>query len=464
MKAIKFAILLLFTFAINIEAVILPKYGGLLKFAVFQSTLCLDPAKIQTNTEKCIAGNIFDGLVRYSRGKRLSPAVASSWDRSDDGKTWTFRLSESARFHNGRKVNASDIKFSWQRSLKHASDELLAECSLGSIKGAIRYRLGKQSEVDGIQILEDNTIRILLDQSDDYFLAGLTSAPAWIVPREALEKSDFDSRPTGCGPFRCVSATKKIDGEMLRLEAYKDYAYGRPYLDGIVFIYFSDFASALLQFEITDGDVDCLELPNIRFSKRSSNLMTISDNRSVYLHINNASPALKNKQAIRRSLPEIIKYGIDTKSILQMLYDQGSHISSKYNPDKAKMIIGDNRINIGRLIVIKCFPDLAEQDDDAFQISRRIELDLSKIRVDIAVTPLEPKDFRKSISDKSYTLALHIFSSSFANRNLLDSLYMPLFNQNTNILLRPNIFGLADSAPNNILQLDEVYLDLSSAD
>lgn len=429
-----------------IEAAAPPKYGGLLKFAVFQDSFSLDPIKILTTTERYIAGNLFEGLVRY-RGNKIFPGVADSWTSSEDGKVWDFHISESAKFHNGRKVTSQDVKYSWQRSIKHASTDNLLQSPLNIISGSGRYRAGRANEVTGIQIIDQNNLRVQLDQSDSSFLSKLTNHLTWILPKEFANRADFNTHPIGSGPFRIATPKLNINNQVLYIEAFKEYAYGRPYLDGIAFIYFADFSSAMFQFEIAKGDVDCLEVPCVEFGSEAGRpklIKTLTESRTVYLKVN--ENALKGE----KNISGIINYGIDVKSILSMLYNQGHAISPEYQPERAKKLAEERQINLGRLIFIKYSSDLT-------QIARRIELDLSKIGIEITCHPLTHQEYQKSINEGTYTLALQILPSSTDNTIRLTSL-IPLFYINTNILIRPNIHGLLDAAPNDVLQLDNVFL------
>ncbi len=449
MKSIRYLIFIfLFLSSIYASAAIPPKYGGILKFAIFDDSFSLDPIKIFTTTERFMAGNIFDGLVRYKDNK-IFPGVASSWTISEDGKIWDFHISESAKFHNGRKVTSQDVKYSWQRSIKHAGDDELLQSPLKMISGSGRYRAGKSSEVTGIQIIDQNNLRVILDQPDGSFLSRLASPLTWIIPRGSDDKADFSTRPIGSGPFKIATPKQSLENQVLYIEAFREYAYGRPYLDGIAFIYFADFNSAMLQFEIAEGDVDCLEIPSIEFRRQShvsAKIKTFVNNRTVYLKVGTGHPlSLTGKE----NIASIINYGVDTKSILSMLYNQGRSIVHDYQPERAKKIVGDRQIDLGKLIFIKYSSDLT-------QIARRIELDLSKIGIKITCHPLTRQEYRKSLNDGNYTLALQIFPSE--NENAIKSAsFIPLFYLHTNILLRSNLHGSIDTAPGDIIRLDNVF-------
>ena len=78
----------------------------------------LDPATVTANNDFRIVFNIYDGLVRYKSGTlEVEPALATSWDISEDGSEYTFSLREGVTFHDGSPFNAEVVKFNFDRVL-----------------------------------------------------------------------------------------------------------------------------------------------------------------------------------------------------------------------------------------------------------------------------------------------------------------------------------------------------------
>ena len=426
-----------------------PKYGGVIRYAVFQNTINLDPIKIQTPTEYYISDCIFDGLVRSGQGGAILRCLALSWEISEDQKVYTFHINESVKFHNGRKITANDVNFSWKHSLTFADENILAQSKLELISGADSFRLEKVNDVSGLKVLDENSIQVSLEQADSSFLESLTTPAAWIVPKESVQKSDFNQRPIGSGPFKCASSTG-TENELLHLEAYEDYVLGRSYLDNIIFILVPDFESALLQFE-TD-EIDCLEVPNIDFGRFRndpawlSQLSSIPNNQLVCIQINRKAFTGKTK------LFEVLKYGIDVKSILEMLYNQGIPILVDYQPEKSRKLTVEFQGKSIKLIVL-------DSDYDAVKIADRIAFDLTKIGIGVSVNPMNRQNFQKAINDRLYSLALQINPLLSKDTNTLDTNnYVPLFYKNMNMLQKPELQDLSDSTQNGILQFDNMYL------
>jgi ABC-type transport system substrate-binding protein len=446
---IKLLVLLLIGIFVSItNSATPPKYGGVMKLAVFQRFITLDPIIALTDIEYCISDSLFDGLVRLDRNGKALPCIASSWEISEDQKTYTFHISESAKFHNGRKINADDIKYSWQRSLINVESCILAQSSLELILGANDYRSGKLKEIEGLKIIDSNTIQVLLEKPDNSFLMGLTVSSAWIVPKEAVQKADFSQHPIGSGPFKIDVATG-LENEVLHLTANENHVYGHPYLDGIIFIYAPDFETALLQFE-TD-EIDCLEIPNIDFSKFrsdptwSSQLTQNNDNQIIYIQINRKSFPVKAK------ISDVLKYGIDVPSILNMIYNQGKAISNDYQPEKARKLSQESQVNPAKLIVF-------DFGDDLKKISDRIALDLTKIGFAVNVSSLNRNDFQKALADKTYSLALRILPLSSGEVEILSNpAFVPLFYYNTNVLEKSDVQHLPNLVGKLAFRFEDMY-------
>ena len=79
----------------------------------------LDPQTVTGLSESHIIGALFEGLVNYDpQDLHPVPGIAESWTMSADGKTWTFRLRQAAKWSNGDPITAADFLFSYERMLR----------------------------------------------------------------------------------------------------------------------------------------------------------------------------------------------------------------------------------------------------------------------------------------------------------------------------------------------------------
>ncbi len=130
----------------------------------------LDPSKATDAESFFIMTNTMEGLVRMGEGDKALPAMAESWEISEDGKTWTFKLRPGVKWSNGDNVTAHDFVYSWHRTL---NPETASEYSyiMYDVAGAEDYNTGKTDSPDnvGVKALDDNTLQVELVRPVTYF-------------------------------------------------------------------------------------------------------------------------------------------------------------------------------------------------------------------------------------------------------------------------------------------------------
>jgi ABC-type transport system substrate-binding protein/methyl-accepting chemotaxis protein len=206
-----------------------PQRGGHLHFALRASQVALDPATVSSISRVEVLSNIFEGLVQFGERAEIRPAVAERWETSPDGKTYTFHIRESARFHNGRRVRADDVKYSFERQMRQNEDA--AAWTFRPIEGAAQFMSGEADNCSGIHVISEQAVRINLTRPMAFFPATLCTDYCYIVPREELERptGDFALKPVGSGPFR---VTEPLTGQEVQLERFVHYWNPElPYVD-----------------------------------------------------------------------------------------------------------------------------------------------------------------------------------------------------------------------------------------
>ncbi len=196
--------------------------------------LTLDPARCGDQVSCGVVDRLFDGLMRLDRETDVPmPELAISHTVSDDGRSYEFELRSDARFHNGRSIDAFDVKYSWERllALETASTQAwLFEL----IEGVEAFRAREVTAVTGIEVVDRHRLRIRLRQRFEPFLYHLTHPDASVVPREAVEElgPQFESKPIGSGPFRFV---EWVPGVKIVLEAFDDHFLHQPQVQRLVY-------------------------------------------------------------------------------------------------------------------------------------------------------------------------------------------------------------------------------------
>jgi len=164
----------------------------------------LDPHLTSDTTSAGVVVEIFGGLVGFDTSLRLIPDLADSWDISNDGLTYTFKIRDSAVFHDGTKVTAEDFKWSLERAANPDTASPTAKTYLGDIVGVADVLEGKSSEISGVKAVDDSTLQIEIDAPKAYFLAKLTYPTAYVVDRNNVSGGglNWTDSPNGTGPFK----------------------------------------------------------------------------------------------------------------------------------------------------------------------------------------------------------------------------------------------------------------------
>ena len=186
--------------------------------------ITLDPAISSEMSSHSYVMQIFSGLVRLDDELEVVPDIAESWEKSEDGKTFTFHLHQGVKFHDGKEVKASDFKYSWERACDPETGSQTAATYLGDIVGVNDKLAGEAEEISGVKVVDDYTLQVTIDAPKAYFLCKLTYPTAFVVERANVESgSDWWRHPIGTGPFELKEWSP---GQLLILERNELY-YGQ---------------------------------------------------------------------------------------------------------------------------------------------------------------------------------------------------------------------------------------------
>ena len=185
--------------------------------------LTLDPAISSEMSSHIYVMQIFSGLVKFDTQLKPVPDIAESWNISDDGKTYTFKLRKDAKFHDGRPVTAADIKYSLERACNPDTNSQTASTYLSDIVGVQDALAGKTRDLAGVKIIDDYTLEITIDAPKAYFLSKMAYPTAFVVDKKNVESgSTWWQKPNGTGPYKL---TKYSSDNLIVLEP-NQYFYG----------------------------------------------------------------------------------------------------------------------------------------------------------------------------------------------------------------------------------------------
>ncbi|MFW5939277.1 MAG: ABC transporter substrate-binding protein [Halolamina sp.] len=216
-----------------------PQAGGTLRIGFESELTGLDPHQTESVVSWVVVFNVCETLVTFDEGAPTG-RLATDWTVGEDGRTYTFTLTEDARFHSpvDRGMTAEDVVYSFER--------MNQEGAMGS----------DLSAVEAVEATGEYEVTFTLAQSFAPFLNFLGRVPWVVVPEEAVEEQggelgDFQE-PVGTGPF---VFDEYEPGDQLTLTAFDDYREDDvPLLDAVEITPIPDADSRVAA--LRGGDVD----------------------------------------------------------------------------------------------------------------------------------------------------------------------------------------------------------------
>jgi oligopeptide transport system substrate-binding protein len=158
----------------------------------------LDPQQATDGTSFEVIADYTDGLTQMDADGQAVPAIAESWDISEDGTTYTFHLREDANWSNGEPVTAADFVFAWQRAVDPAvaSEYAYMLSDIGQVVNAAEIIAGEKDKSElGITAVDDKTLEVQLNVPVSYFLS-LMYFPTFYPVNEAFFEAAGDTFAT----------------------------------------------------------------------------------------------------------------------------------------------------------------------------------------------------------------------------------------------------------------------------
>lgn len=331
-----------------------PVMGGTYNHPLYADPVSLDPPHVQESEGFRVAVMIFDGLVDYDyETLEVKPALAESWDVSEDAKVYTFHLRKGVKYHNGQEMKAEDFKKAWERA---CDDETQSEVAyiMAPIEGFDEMQSGEADELSGVKVIDDYTLEVTLKYPFAEFLQTLGHPVASAYPVEEAEKAVAEKEvwetPIGTGPFKFV---KWDHNQVVEIEKNPDYWGEEPYLDKVVYRVFEDDNTAFLEFKA--GNLQDAAIPTGQYQSTKDDpeygpmVRTYPELALYYYGFNMEKGVFANDKNLRLA----IEYATDREAVVNTVmeglptvatgivprgipgYVEGQ-MEYTYDPDKAK--------------------------------------------------------------------------------------------------------------------------------
>ncbi len=212
-----------------------PRQGGVFN-TLWSDPPTIDPHLVTDGTSYGVVIEVFSGLVRLGSDpvNPFEPDLAESWSVLKNGTVYEFKLRKDLKFSNGDPVTAQDFKWSFERAAHPDTASTVAEEFLGDIVGIKEIVEGTATTAEGIEVVDERTLRLTIDAPKAYFIAKLTYPTAFVLNKSNVESlgRKWTDKPVSTGPF---NLKEYRIGQRIRLERNNNYWGRLAYLDEVVF-------------------------------------------------------------------------------------------------------------------------------------------------------------------------------------------------------------------------------------
>ena len=300
--------------------------GGTLNIMLETEVQSLDPQIATDGTSFEVIADYTDGLMQMDADGSAVPAMAETYDISEDGKTYTFHLRD-AKWSNGEAVTAADFVFGWQRAVDpaNASEYSYMLSDIGQVVNAAEIIAGEKPVTDlGVTAVDDKTLEVQLNVPVSYFLS-LMYFPTFYPVNEAFFntcKDTFGTSPETVlsnGAFTMTDYQPAATAfELVKNPDY--YDADKVSLDGLSYQVIKDSQQALMSFQTGALDLTLLNGEQVDQVKDDPQFTSVGAGYLWYISPNiDAVPELANL-----NLRKAITFALDRDSITADVLKDGS--------------------------------------------------------------------------------------------------------------------------------------------
>ena len=308
-----------------------------------------------------VALTVFNRLVEMETGPdgevQIVPALAKSWEVSEDGLNYVFHLRDGVMFSNGSPLTTSDVRYTFERLLTNpdsCNSDIVQE-----IKGADALKNGETDSLEGFIPIDNLTFAVILEEPFEAFLACLSMPGASILDESSTKKagSSFGRDPETMIGTGSYILTEWDRGKGMKLVANPNCWEGRTGSAGIEILFATDSEEQRMMFE--DGELDILDLDNLDSSAEffihgdiyQDRLHETQQIAITYIALNESVKPLDDVR-VRKAL----QLSLDRQMLLDAVYSGRGHVENgifprglngfnpdlpeiPYDPSEAKQLI-----------------------------------------------------------------------------------------------------------------------------
>ncbi|WP_051441042.1 peptide/nickel transport system substrate-binding protein (plasmid) [Ensifer sp. WSM1721] len=314
-----------------------------------------------------VLGNVYETLLFYKDGKVL-PKLATSWEGTDGGKTWTVSLRKGVKFHDGSPLNSAAVK----RSFEYTRD-------LGKTAG---YAL---AGLESVETPDEHAVIFHFKDPVAFDLVAAGQSGAFVMGLAAIDHGDewlTQGNAIGTGPYKLAQFQQ---GKMAVLQKFDDYWGGweSGQVDRVLHPYVAEVSTRVQM--IRSGDADISRIPASQMEGSAAQLDVSVTNTPSWLNqlfmINTQkypTDNLKFRQALLHlwdhdSVIKDIFHGAAGKPVGPLpstLWGHGTYDLGTFDPEKALMLLEESGIPRKDWKIKAMFSAFSQEAVDAIELFR----------------------------------------------------------------------------------------------
>ncbi|MBH3409127.1 ABC transporter substrate-binding protein [Pseudomonas glycinae] len=386
-----------------------------------------DPGQYTTGTDfDASAETMFNRLTQFERGgTAVIPGLATKWDISDDGLTYTFHLREGVKFHTTpyfkptREFNADDVLFTFNRMIN--KDDPFRKAY--PTEFPYFTDMGMDTNITKIDKVDDHTVKFTLKEVDAAFIQNMAMSFASIQSAEYAAQllkegkaADINQKPIGTGPFVFKSYQKDSN---IRYTGNKDYWKPEDVkIDNLIFAITTDPSVRIQKLKKNECQVTLFPRPADLAALKADPALKMPDQAGFnlgYIAYNvmdkvkgsnepNPLADLRVRQALDMAVnkPQIIdsvyqgagQLAVNAMPPTQWSYDTTIK-DAKYDPEKAKQLLKEAGVKEGTEIVLWAMPVQRPYNPNAKLMAEMLQSDWKKIGLNVKITSYEWGEYIK---------------------------------------------------------------------
>ena len=243
-----------------------------------------------------------------------------SYEVSDDNLSITFKLKDNIKWNDGKPLTADDVAFTFT-SLANKDYTGSKYGDVEKLKGAKLYHEGKADKIEGIQVIDNNTIKFTFEEPYSPGLINLGGMG--IIPKHVWEKvpvaqwkdqKDLLTKPVGTGPYEVVSFT---EGQDVQFKKNNDYFNGEVKTEKFILKVANEDTA---QVELLNGTVDVIDASNLKkkdikeLESKGMKVVSYDNNLIQYMGFN-----LREKKFQDKNVRQAFMYALDRNAMVDKL-------------------------------------------------------------------------------------------------------------------------------------------------